>query len=270
MRWCAAWWGGTRWSTRPCGGRNVAAPLNCRRLTARPPARGRPCILRCKEPERICNGSSVSGGWARQGNQRSPWWTRTWADASTGEFPPGSVFFLWPLPSLGPGVAMLTPARTIPDGNWHRHPGRPGGRHRPEAACFPRRRRRGGRLPGCLAAFPTPWLLVEGPWVLAMVTAWSPSSPTSPTPCTTTPPTTPPAWQMIFGVATHQRTAAAGVCRHPPPPRHPGDPGPGKAGLVLTCKEKLVPYHARFGFVSEGPRPPSTAGAAWYQMRLRV
>ena len=44
----------------------------------------------------------------------------------------------------------------------------------------------------------------------------------------------------------------------------------GKAGLVLTCKEKLVPYYARFGFVSEGPSASQHGGAAWYQMRLRV
>ncbi len=76
-------------------------------------------------------------------------------------------------------------------------------------------------------------------------------------------------WQMIFGVAT-TRLPPPGVCRHPPPPRHPGDPGPGKAGLVLTCKEQLVPYYARFGFVSEGPSASQHGGAAWYQMRLRV
>ena len=42
----------------------------------------------------------------------------------------------------------------------------------------------------------------------------------------------------------------------------------GRAGVVLTCKERLLPYYAKFGFVSEGVSASVHGGAVWYQMRL--
>lgn len=43
----------------------------------------------------------------------------------------------------------------------------------------------------------------------------------------------------------------------------------GRKGLVLTCKEKLVSYYAKFGFLDEGVSEKSTHGnAEWHQMRL--
>lgn len=43
----------------------------------------------------------------------------------------------------------------------------------------------------------------------------------------------------------------------------------GRKGLVLTCKEKLIKYYAKFGFVDEGVSDKSTHGnAVWHQMRL--
>ena len=42
----------------------------------------------------------------------------------------------------------------------------------------------------------------------------------------------------------------------------------GRKGLVLTCKEHLVHYYAKFGFVSEGVSVSEHGGAKWYQMRL--
>ena len=42
----------------------------------------------------------------------------------------------------------------------------------------------------------------------------------------------------------------------------------GRKGIVLTCKEKLVGFYARFGFVDEGMSDSSHGGATWYQMRL--
>ena len=60
------------------------------------------------------------------------------------------------------------------------------------------------------------------------------------------------AWQMIFGVNTL-----------PEYRRH------GCKGLVLTCKERLLPYYAKFGFQDEGVTDKSTHGnVAWHQMRL--
>lgn len=42
-----------------------------------------------------------------------------------------------------------------------------------------------------------------------------------------------------------------------------------RKGLVLTCKERLLPYYAQFGFRDEGVSDKSTHGnVVWHQMRL--
>lgn len=43
----------------------------------------------------------------------------------------------------------------------------------------------------------------------------------------------------------------------------------GRKGLVLTCKENLILYYAKFGFKDEGVTNKSTHGnVVWHQMRL--
>ena len=37
---------------------------------------------------------------------------------------------------------------------------------------------------------------------------------------------------------------------------------------MLTCKDRLVHYYGKLGFVSEGVSPSTHGGAAWNQMRL--
>ena len=76
------------------------------------------------------------------------------------------------------------------------------------------------------------------------------------------------AWQMIFGVNT-LRAAAAGLCRAAAAKSHRRCPRTGAQGLVLTCKEKLLHYYAKFGFVNEGVSASTHGGVVWYQMRLR-
>ena len=77
------------------------------------------------------------------------------------------------------------------------------------------------------------------------------------------------AWQMIFGVNTlpaYRRNGYAGrlIERMVAEAREQG-----RRGLVLTCKDALVQYYAKFGFVDEGVSPNSTHGnAVWRQMRL--
>lgn len=60
------------------------------------------------------------------------------------------------------------------------------------------------------------------------------------------------AWQMIFGVNTlpdYRRHGYAGQLLE----RAIADArAQGRRGLVLTCKDRLVHYYAKFGFVSEG------------------
>ena len=77
------------------------------------------------------------------------------------------------------------------------------------------------------------------------------------------------AWQMIFGVNTipaYRKQGYAGelIDRAIEDARLQG-----RKGLVLTCKERLVPYYAKFGFVDEGVSEKSTHGnVVWHQMRL--
>lgn len=42
----------------------------------------------------------------------------------------------------------------------------------------------------------------------------------------------------------------------------------GRQGVVLTCKDKLLHYYAKFGFINEGISSSEHGGAVWYQMRL--
>ena len=77
------------------------------------------------------------------------------------------------------------------------------------------------------------------------------------------------AWQMIFGVNTlpdYRRHGYAGQLLE----RAIADArAQGRRGLVLTCKDRLVHYYAKFGFVSEGVSASTHGGVVWYQMRLR-
>lgn len=75
-------------------------------------------------------------------------------------------------------------------------------------------------------------------------------------------------WQMIFGLNTipaYRRQGCAGklVERMIEAAQEEG-----RKGLVLTCKDKLVPYYSKFGFVSEGVSQSEHGGVVWYQMRL--
>ena len=54
------------------------------------------------------------------------------------------------------------------------------------------------------------------------------------------------AWQMIFGEAKKQN----------------------RRGLVLTCKDALVQFYAKFGFVDEGMSESVHGGVPWHEMRL--
>ena len=42
----------------------------------------------------------------------------------------------------------------------------------------------------------------------------------------------------------------------------------GRKGLVLTCKDPLVHYYAKFGFVNEGFLGSTRGGVTWNQMRI--
>lgn len=42
----------------------------------------------------------------------------------------------------------------------------------------------------------------------------------------------------------------------------------GRTGCILTCKEQLIPYYEKFGFVNQGVSSSKHGGAVWYNMLL--
>ena len=76
------------------------------------------------------------------------------------------------------------------------------------------------------------------------------------------------AWQMIFGVNTlpaYRKRGLAGQVLE----RVIADArAQGRKGCVLTCKEKLLHYYGKLGFVNEGVSQSTHGGVVWYEMRL--
>ena len=75
-------------------------------------------------------------------------------------------------------------------------------------------------------------------------------------------------WQMIFSVVTapaHRQEGCASrlmrqVCADAK--------AAGRRGVVLTCKEGLIRFYARFGFADEGVSGSTHGNVVWHQMRL--
>lgn len=76
------------------------------------------------------------------------------------------------------------------------------------------------------------------------------------------------AWQMIFGVVTHpdyqRRGCAEKLLRYVVEQARTQ----GRRGLVLTCKERLVHFYTKIGFVDEGISESTHGGVVWHKMRL--
>lgn len=77
------------------------------------------------------------------------------------------------------------------------------------------------------------------------------------------------AWQMIFGVNTLPEYRRCGCAKELIKKAILDARKQNRKGLVLTCKESLVPYYSKFGFIDEGITDKSTHGnVLWHQMRL--
>ena len=77
------------------------------------------------------------------------------------------------------------------------------------------------------------------------------------------------AWQMIFGVNTLPQYRRCGYAERLIRQAIDEAKEQGRKGLVLTCKEKLIHYYGKLGFIDEGVSDKSTHGnVVWHQMRL--
>lgn len=76
------------------------------------------------------------------------------------------------------------------------------------------------------------------------------------------------AWQMIFGVNTVPEYRRHGYAGELIKSAVSDAKAHGRKGLVLTCKDGLVPYYAKFGFVSEGVSQSVHGNVVGNHMRL--
>lgn len=75
-------------------------------------------------------------------------------------------------------------------------------------------------------------------------------------------------WQMIFGVTTIPEYRKQGCAEKLLNKVIHDAKTQGRKGLVLTCKEQLLHYYEKFGFVNEGMSESTHGGVVWYNMRL--
>lgn len=75
-------------------------------------------------------------------------------------------------------------------------------------------------------------------------------------------------WQMIFGINTMPGFRGQGNASKLIRKMIAVAKMEGRKGLVLTCKQRLIPYYATFGFVNEGVSKSVHGNVTWFQMRL--
>lgn len=75
-------------------------------------------------------------------------------------------------------------------------------------------------------------------------------------------------WQMIFGVDTKKEYRRQGCAKQLLKRVIADAKEQNRLGLVITCKEELIPYYSKFGFIDEGISESEHGGAVWHQMRL--
>lgn len=78
------------------------------------------------------------------------------------------------------------------------------------------------------------------------------------------------SWQMIFGVNTLPEYRKHGYAGELIKQAISDAKANGRKGLVLTCKDKLIHYYSKFGFVNEGISESVHGNVTWYQMRLSL
>ena len=76
-------------------------------------------------------------------------------------------------------------------------------------------------------------------------------------------------WQMIFGVNTIPAYRKHGYAGELIKCAIEDARKKERKGLVLTCKDHLVHYYAKFGFENEGVSESVHGGVKWNQMRLK-
>lgn len=142
-----------------------------------------------------------------------------------------------------------------------------------EAECFPAAEAASEKdFKGRLSAYPDHfWLLFDGETLVGFVNGMATNMPDLTDEMYEKADMHEPdgKWQMIFGVNTIPAYRRNGCAASLLKQAIADAKEQGREGLVLTCKDKLVPYYSKFGFVNEGVSQSVHGGVVWYQMRLR-
>ena len=77
-------------------------------------------------------------------------------------------------------------------------------------------------------------------------------------------------WQMIFSVGTLPEYRGTGCASKLLQYVIDLSRNEGKKGLVLTCKNQLIDFYSRFGFIDEGISDSTHGGVTWHKMRLTL
>ena len=75
-------------------------------------------------------------------------------------------------------------------------------------------------------------------------------------------------WQMILGVNTLPKFRRKGYAEKVLRRVVEDTKKDGRKGIVLTCKDKLVSFYEKSGFVNEGLSESTHGNAIWYSMRI--
>lgn len=75
-------------------------------------------------------------------------------------------------------------------------------------------------------------------------------------------------WQSIFGLDVLPEYRCRGVAAALMHAFVEMARAEGRKGCILTCKDRLIPYYSKFGYVNKGVSESQHGGAMWYDMIL--
>ncbi|MFA9424489.1 MAG: GNAT family N-acetyltransferase [Sedimentibacter sp.] len=76
--------------------------------------------------------------------------------------------------------------------------------------------------------------------------------------------------QVVFGLLVHPDYQRKGIAEKLLNHMITASKKRGKKAVILTCKDKLIHYYAKFGFENMGVSGSTHGGAVWYDMLLKL
>lgn len=73
-------------------------------------------------------------------------------------------------------------------------------------------------------------------------------------------------WQSVLGLAVSKQARHQGIARKLVEKMEELAEENERAGITLTCKEELVGFYEKLGFVNNGPSESVHGGVTWYNM----